>query len=173
MLGSHPPSTPYGNDQCDAFIRLVEGLPNNGSVYLTGHRNSILARLWSEIDAYRFENITTSTYPAEDRRLTLSRNGMTAITAPRWWTKLLERAGSCVSTLNRCILVIAFSHFIQWMDYLGCVVSECERRVRWVSTLPILYVSFSLNFAILYCLLCRFLFNDVRPHYIRFPLYSH
>jgi len=41
-------NVPYNRHQCEAFLRLIRNFP--GSDCATGYRNTIIARLWFEID---------------------------------------------------------------------------------------------------------------------------
>jgi hypothetical protein len=126
-------TVPYNQEQCEAYIRLIRGLPE--SERAEGYRNCVLARLWSEIDGNYFVNLRGEETPRLSRVQRLlpnpSQKTTKLVTFLKGWF-LLGFSEFYERTLVD-IWVDKISYASHWRKFMSSMEGEWKLHATWVS----------------------------------------
>lgn len=136
-ITSSPSTVPYNQDQCEAYIRLIQATPDSNRT--EGYKNYVLAHLWSEIEGNYFFNLRGEDDPCLSRRQRLdSAPGSSAVKGSvmlkigEWFGHILE--------------VIGFDQLSHWRKLMREVMSEWKLYILWTSLLLIIVgITFGLS----------------------------
>lgn len=125
-------TVPYDQQQCESFLRLIKNLPTSDRS--DGHRNCVLARLWSELDANYFVNLHGEDTPRLSRIQRLLPEPQIST------TKLVTFVKRCImlgcserheQTLNE-MWVDKISYSSQWRKFMTDMTSEWKMQAALV-----------------------------------------
>jgi hypothetical protein len=126
-------TVPYNQEQCEAYLRLIRGLPDSDRA--EGYRNCVLARLWSEIDGNFFVNLRGEDTPRLSRIQRLLPEPALQSTKLVNFLKNYLMLGS--SEFYEHILnemwVDKISYASHWRKFMNGMVSEWKMHAIWVS----------------------------------------
>lgn len=162
-------TVPYNQEQCEAYLRLIKGLPDSDRA--EGYRNCVLARLWSEIDGNFFVNLRGEDNARLSRiqRLLPEPNVITTklVDFLKWWLTL-GLSGPYERILSE-MWVDKISYASHWKKFMGSMMSEWKMHATWVRGVVLSGDSVLLTF-----LLCAFFFSfcftDFRVTYVSIVL---
>jgi hypothetical protein len=125
---SSPSMVPYNKDECESYLRHVRNLPDSDRA--EGYKNSVIARLWSEIDGYFLVNLYGGKTPLPSR-VPAGPPGLVG------WTKEWMSFGAS-GGYERILGMMWFDRIRytgDWRKFTRHMVGWCKMHAYWVSAM--------------------------------------